>query len=85
MKIFVVSYDLRNERDYESICNRLTDLGAIRVLESLWTLKLDDKYTCEDIRDNLRRYMDSDDGIYVAHINSAAWYNPDNQPHRYEN
>lgn len=84
MKIFVVSYDLRYKRDYDSICNRLNDLGAIRVLESLWTLKLDDEYTCEDIRDDLRRYMDNDDGIYVAHISSSAWYKPDNQPHRYK-
>lgn len=85
MKIFVVNYDLRNERDYNSLYNRLNNLGGKRVLESMWTLKLDEKYTCTEIRDDLRRYMDSDDGIYVAHINSSAWGSVDNQPHRYEN
>lgn len=83
MKVFVLSYDLRNERDYDSICNRLNDLGAKRVLESLWTLKLDGKYTCVDVRDDLRRYMDSDDGIFVADMKSYAWAHVDNEPHKF--
>ncbi len=83
MKIFVVNYDLRNGRDYNSLYNRLNDLGGKRVLESMWTLKLDDKYTCKVIRDDLRRYMDSDDGIFVADMKSFAWANEDNEPHRF--
>lgn len=84
MKIFVINYDLRKARDYDILYQRLTELGGNRVLESVWTLKLNDKYTCADIRDDLRRYMDSDDGLYVAHISSAAWDKVDNTPHRYE-
>lgn len=83
MKIFVVNYDLRNERDYNSLYNRLNDLGGKRVLESMWTLKLDDKYTCKGICDDLRRYIDSDDGIFVADMKSFAWANEDNKPHRF--
>jgi len=83
MKIFVVNYDLRNARDYNSLYSRLNALGGKRVLESIWTLKLDDKYTCSDIRNDLRRYMDSDDGIFVADMKSFAWANVDNEPHSF--
>lgn len=83
MKIFVVNYDLRNARDYNSLYARLNTLGGKRVLESMWTLKLDDQYTCSGIRDDLRRYMDSDDGIFVADMTSYAWAKVDNEPHKF--
>ena len=83
MKIFVVNYDLRNARDYNSLYARLNTLGGKRVLESMWTLKLDDQCTCSDIGNDLRRYMDSDDGIFVADMTSSAWANVDNEPHQF--
>lgn len=84
MKIFVVNYDLRRVRNYDALYERLESLGGKRVLESMWTLKLSETNTCTGLRDDLLEYMDSDDGIYVAHISSSAWHKPDNQPHRYE-
>ena len=84
MKIFIVNYDLRKVRNYDALYERLESLGGKRVLESMWTLKLSDTNTCTGLRDDLLEYMDSDDGIYVAHISSSAWNRLDNQPHRYE-
>lgn len=82
MKIFLVNYDLRNARNYNTLYERLENLGGIRVLESMWTLKLQDSVKCADLRDDLQKYMDNDDGIFVAELNAYAWDNPDNQPHR---
>ena len=84
MKIFNVSYDLRNQRDYDSLYDRLNKLGGKRVLESMWTLKLDDSVNSGMVRDDLKRFMDSDDGIFVAEMKSYAWNNLDNNPHRWD-
>lgn len=84
MKIFTVTYDLRNDRDYDRLYNRLEDLGGIRVLESTWTLKLADINNCKDVMHDLCRYIDKDDGMYIAYIKSSICQKPDNEPHRYK-
>lgn len=66
MKIFVVNYDLRHARNYDTLYRRLESLGGKRVLESMWTLKLSDTNTCAGLRDDLLEYMDSDDGMLVS-------------------
>ena len=35
MKIFLVNYDLRNDRNYNTLYDRLQKLSGIRVLESM--------------------------------------------------
>ncbi len=82
MKIFLVNYDLRNDRNYNTLYDRLQKLGGIRVLESMWTLKLQDTVKCADLRNDLLNYMDNDDGIFVAELNAYAWHETDNEPHR---
>lgn len=37
MKIFFVDYDLRGDRDYQTLYDELNRLHGIRVLESLWS------------------------------------------------
>lgn len=82
MKIFIVNYDLRNDRNYNTLYERLQNLGGIRVLESMWTLRLQDTAKCTDLRNYLLNYMDNDDGVFVAELNAYAWHNTDKEPHR---
>ena len=84
MKVFCVSYDLRNNRDYQRIQEELNRLGGIQVLESVWTVKLGDSVTSVSLRDHLQKFIDSDDGLFVAQISSWATFNPNNTPHEFD-
>lgn len=85
MKIFVVSYDLRNAntKDYKELYAALEKMGGIEVLESTWTLKLTDTWDCEKVRAKLFNSMDYNDGIYVAEIEAYATIGYDNKPHSF--
>lgn len=70
---FAVSYDLRNpQRNYEPLWKRLGEWKAQRVLDSFWIIEWDS--SCVAIRDDLAKYVDSDDGLLVAALTGeAAW------------
>jgi len=72
---YSVTYDLRSPgQDYRSLIDRLKELGAIRLLESYWTLR--SAWTAAQIRDDLLAHMDSNDRIMVAGLSGeAAWSN----------
>lgn len=69
----LISYDLvKPEKDYPSLIARLEQLGAQRFLYSEWFLATN--YSTTAIRDDLRRYMDSNDRILVVEVKrNAAW------------
>lgn len=70
MKLFYVSYDLRVPgQDYPKLIERLTSLGARRVLLSMWALR--GNYTTAGLRDTLKAYLDSNDRLVV--VESADW------------
>jgi hypothetical protein len=73
MKKHLVSYDLRQpRRDYSALYKRLGEWQATRVLESVWIIKRD--VGCEAIRDDLKRFIDTDDGVLVVQLEgTAAW------------
>ena len=83
MKIFFVDYDLRGDRDYQTLYDELNRLHGIRVLESLWSLKLNDNTDCESVRDHLKQFIDSDDGIIVSEVVAYAYSHVDNKPHSF--
>ena len=85
MKVFVVSYDLRNaEREqYQNLYDALNEMGGREVLESTWTLKLKDEWTCEKVAKELLQFMDKDDGIFVTQITAYAKKCCDNEPHKF--
>lgn len=83
MKIFFVDYDLRGDRDYQTLYDELNRLHGIRVLESLWSLKLNDNTTCVSLRDHLMQFIDSDDGIIVSEVVAYAYSRVDNKPHSF--
>jgi CRISPR/Cas system-associated endoribonuclease Cas2 len=84
MTIFFVSYDLRKQRNYQTLYDELNRLKGIRVLESVWSLKLPDTNTCVSVRDHLKKFIDGDDGIIVSIVSSCAWSRVDNAPHKFD-
>ena len=83
MKVFFVDYDLRGERDYETLHAELESLGGIKVLKSLWSLKLNDEVDCKTLRDHLLEFMDEDDGLIVSQVVAYAYSHVDNAPHKF--
>ncbi len=83
MKIFFVDYDLRGDRDYQTLYDELNRLGGKRVLKSLWSLKLNDNTDCSSLRDHLMQFIDNDDGLIVSEVVAYAGLNVDNKPHSF--
>jgi hypothetical protein len=71
MSKLLISYDLRVPgRNYQALYERLTSWGARRVLESVWILHAN--ATEQVVRDDLRRFVDANDGVLVVGLNGAA-------------
>lgn len=73
MSCYLISYDLRNARDYESLYDAIRSYGTYaHVLESTWAIKTDK--SAVEVRDHLTGFIDSDDGIFVVKsAQEAAW------------
>lgn len=79
MNLYFVSYDLRTPgRDYSELYAKLESLGAKRILESEWALK--GTYSVTDLRDELKKYLDSNDRLMVAKVTGWASFNTINTP-----
>lgn len=74
MALFFISYDLRNEKNYQKITNELKRLNAVRILESCWCFK-QTNMTSKDLKDYFKQFLDNDDGIIVSQITGWASYN----------
>ena len=85
MALFLLSYDLRNERDYQPLYDKLNEFKAVRVLESCWCFK---RYNISStgLRDFFKKFIDKDDGLWISQIsvdaNGPQWagYNLDGNP-----
>ena len=75
MKVYQISYDLRKQRDYESLYERIKSYGKwCHPLESTWVIAT--AQTASNIRDYLASVMDNDDGLLVTRLQGeAAWRN----------
>ena len=72
MKLYFVSYDLRKPgQQYSRLWARLEAAGAQRALESLWVLR--SPYNSVAIREDLSRFIDSNDRIFVAEMVASNW------------
>jgi hypothetical protein len=73
MTVYVVSYDLRKPgRNYQPLWTRLAAWNAVRGLESMWFISTNT--TAEQLRDDLRQYIDANDGLFVAAlVGQCAW------------
>jgi hypothetical protein len=75
MKTFLVSYDLDKppqKADYHPLIARIKEWGGERILYSEWLVRANT--TAAALRDDLKRFIDSSDGLVVlALTGEAAW------------
>lgn len=67
MALFLLSYDLRNQRDYQPLYDELAKFKAIRVLESNWCFKHISANAAQ-LRDHFSKFIDGDDGLFISQI-----------------
>jgi hypothetical protein len=72
---YIISYDLRRDKDYESLYKAIKSYDTwAHILESTWAIVTEK--TATEIREYLRKFTDSDDGLFVVKSGSeAAWVN----------
>lgn len=75
MKTYIITYDLRNNRDYASLHEAIKQYSKwAKITESTWGVVT--SKSASEIRDNLRSVMDSDDRLFVLKSGvEAAWRN----------
>lgn len=73
MSCYIISYDLRNKRDYESLYEAIKSYGTwAHVTESTWAVVTSQK--AKEVRDFLSESLDDDDRIFVVKSGvEAAW------------
>lgn len=80
-KLYFIDYDLRKERDYQTLYDELHRLKAIQVLESCWCLRIEGS-SAVVIRDHFNKFIDANDGIMVSEISDWASYNTNGHPNQ---
>ena len=79
MKTFCVSYDLVGDnRDYDAIEEMLEELGGERIQKSVWSLKLDNSWTCKTIKEYVKGYFKRNDRLFIALVENR---NRDDKDH----
>lgn len=73
MKVYQIDYDLRKQRNYDALHERIKTYGNwCRPLESSWLVATNQ--TAVQVRDYLLGVMDKDDGLLVTKLQGeAAW------------
>jgi hypothetical protein len=67
MKVYQIDYDLRKQRNYDALFERLKQYPSwCRPLKSSWLVASND--SAAQIRDNLKGAMDADDGLVVTRL-----------------
>jgi hypothetical protein len=82
MPLYLISYDLRKQKNYDDLLKALRDIGAKRVLRSQWLFN--STSSAKQVGDWVLGYLDSDDGLLVCQVSTAdglmAWYKPEVVP-----
>ena len=75
MACYIVSYDLRNERDYPELYAALKAYGTwARMTASTWAVVTPE--SAAEIRNYLSQFMDPDDRLFVIQSGTqGAWHN----------
>ncbi|HGU9767713.1 TPA: hypothetical protein ACNFOO_003232 [Acinetobacter baumannii] len=79
MKVYQINYDLRKQRNYDALYQKIKAYGAwCHPLESCWIVA--SHKTAVEIRDDLGTAIDNDDGLLITRLQGeAAWYNLDDK------
>lgn len=78
--LYLVSYDLIKRKDYPELINRLKQYTSLKILLSVWLIRA--TWSADQIRDDLKGYIDLDDRLFVATLTGeSAWTRliPNNQ------
>ena len=75
MTCYIICYDLRNDRNYESLHKEIKSYSKWgRINESTWAVVTNK--SAVEIRDNLLKVIDNDDRLFVIKSGvEAAWNN----------
>jgi CRISPR-associated endonuclease Cas2 len=73
MAKFTVSYDLIKRKDYQTLWDELKRLGAHRTQASYWLVNVN-LASAKELHDHLKKYVDSDDSIWVLELTKNHWY-----------
>lgn len=70
MALFLISYDLHKQRNYDSLLEQLRSWGCTRALASMWLGNLNGN--AAQVRDVLRSTVDDDDSIVVVELKPGS-------------
>lgn len=79
MALYYLSYDLRKNKDYQSLFEELKRFGAVRILKSEWCFHRIDT-SVANLREHFRGFVDHDDGLSIAEVTYWATYNTEGSP-----
>jgi hypothetical protein len=68
MKLYLITLDLLQAADYDSLRTRLRTLGARQLLEHQWAVR--STYTAVELKDILKGFVDEDDRLVVTAVGS---------------
>ena len=67
MSLFFLTYDLRKQRNYQTLYDELGKFNAVRILESSWCFKRINTNS-GGLRDHFSQFIDADDGLIVSEV-----------------
>ena len=77
MKIFFVAYDLVGAKsdEYTKLDNKIKERfkNNRKVQESLWSLKVEDTYTCKSLKEELLKLIDNNNKLLVIQPKAFSW------------
>jgi len=79
MALYFLSYDLRNNRNYEKLYEELKIFNAVKVLESLYCFNRINT-SASKLRDYFQNHIDSDDGLIIIEASNWASCNTNGTP-----
>jgi CRISPR-associated endonuclease Cas2 len=69
--IFIITYDLNSSgQDYKTLYEAIKQYNYKKMQGSVWVIKSNN--TASNIRDNLKKYIDKNDSLFVGEINHWA-------------
>lgn len=75
MNLYLINYDLHTPgKDYSALIDAIKSYGSwAKICESCWAIKANS--ICADIRSYLKKYIDTNDRLFVCAFSNWASYN----------
>jgi len=72
MAFFSITYDLVEDKNYDTLIDRLNELDTVKVQLSQWLLSANN--TAKEVKDHLAQYIDGDDRLMVIEFTKKPAY-----------